>query len=241
VVFLIEVLLFLSSILTAILSAVVGMAGGITLLSIMTFFMPLEQIVPLHGAVQFVSNSTRSYSLRKKVKWPVIGYYLMGLPLGTLVAVYFIKSFDSTKFATILVIILIWYVVFKPKKLPQVKIPIYGFFFVSSLVGFLNPFIGATGPMQASFFLRDDWTKEEIVATKAVSQALGHLLKFPAFLFLGYNYLKDWELILIMCIGVVVGTQLGLKVLYRIDERVFRLIYRTALFLASVRLALTLY
>lgn len=54
----VTVLLFFSAVGTAAISAVVGMAGGVTLLSIMILFMPLNAAIPIHGIVQLVSNIT---------------------------------------------------------------------------------------------------------------------------------------------------------------------------------------
>ena len=60
-------LLAIASVFTALISAVIGMSGGIVLLSIMTFFLDIKQIVPIHGVVQLVSNGTRVLSLIKNV------------------------------------------------------------------------------------------------------------------------------------------------------------------------------
>ena len=45
---------------TSVLSAIVGMAGGITLLTVMLVFLDPLVAIPVHGAVQMVSNSSRS-------------------------------------------------------------------------------------------------------------------------------------------------------------------------------------
>ena len=229
-------ILFLSAFGTSVISAIIGMAGGVTLLSIMTFFMPMRTIVPIHGAVQLVSNSSRTYFLRHHVKWEIFKWYLIGLPIGTISATYFIKQFNNEKLALALVISLIWYILFRPKKLPKVIIPNWGFALVALVIGFLNPFMGATGPIQASFFLRDDWTKEEIVATKAISQAYGHLLKIPVFLYLSFDYINHLSIIIYMSAGVVIGTKLGVTLLSKTSDNVFRIIYKSILFLASIKL-----
>ena len=46
---------------TSILSAVVGMAGGITLLAVMLLFLEPLAAIPLHGVIQLVSNSSRAW------------------------------------------------------------------------------------------------------------------------------------------------------------------------------------
>lgn len=233
--------LTIASFLTAIISAVVGMAGGIVLLSLMTFFMPLTQIVPIHGAVQLVSNSSRAFLLKDRVKWKIIRWYLLGLPIGTVLATYVITKIENPEIAYGLIALIILYVVFKPKKMPALIIPEWGFLILSIVMGFFNPLIGATGPMQAPFFLRPDWEKEEIVATKAMSQLLGHLLKIPTFLYLGFRYLDYWQLILFMSLGVLVGTKVGVGFLAKIKQKTFILIFKTALLGAALRVLYKMY
>jgi uncharacterized protein len=229
------VLLTFSAFFTAMISATVGMAGGIVLLSIMTFFMDLSMIVPIHGIVQMASNTTRTYKLKQYIVKPIFLYSAIGLPVGTFISTQIIKSISNKEVLYFLIAGLIFYTIFKPKKLPSLKIPYWGFGPLSIIVGILNPLIGATGPFMAPFYLRDDLTKEEIVATKAIVQAYGHLLKIPAFLYLGFDYLAFVPLILLMITGVFFGTHYGVKVLHAIDEIMFRRIFKTALFLAACR------
>ncbi|MGY8806008.1 MAG: TSUP family transporter, partial [bacterium] len=68
---------------TAILSAIVGMAGGITLLSVMLLFYDPLLAIPLHGVVQLVSNSSRAVIHREHLRWNLIWRYgVLLLPLG---------------------------------------------------------------------------------------------------------------------------------------------------------------
>ena len=46
----------------------------------------------------------------------------------------------------------------------------------------LTVLVGVTGPWVSAFFLRDDLSKEQVVATKAAIQTVGHVAKIPAFL-----------------------------------------------------------
>ena len=176
------IILSFSSFFTAIISAVAGMAGGIVLLSIMTFFMSYQTIVPIHGCVQLVSNSTRCWLLRKNISWDIFIPFIIGLPLGTVIAVMLIKSIPSKDYFLLAIALLIFYTLFKPKKMPKLMIPKWCFSFIGFAVGFLGPLIGATGPMMAPFFLRDDLNKEQVVATKSSVQTMGHLIKIPALL-----------------------------------------------------------
>ncbi|MBT7610946.1 MAG: sulfite exporter TauE/SafE family protein [Bacteriovoracaceae bacterium] len=225
-----------SAFLTSIISAVVGMAGGIVLLSIMTFFLPLNIIIPIHGLVQLVSNTTRTWLLRIHVIKPVFLYFLIGLPFGGLTSVYFIKQVDSKVVPLSLIAGLIIYTLFKPKKLPALKIPFWAFVFIGFFVGVLGPLIGATGPFMAPFFLRSDWEKENIVATKASVQIMGHLIKIPVFLYIGFPYLDYTLTIFLMAAVSLIGTKVGIMILGKIEDKIFRWIYKIALFAALIRL-----
>ncbi len=228
--------LALAALFTSVISAIVGMAGGIVLLSIMTFFLDLSVIVPVHGVVQLASNSTRFLSLRHHIERRIVLPTLLCMPLGVFVAVRIIETIDNKEILLLLIAALIFYVLFKPRNLPPLKIPFWGFGVLAFFVGVLNPLIGATGPFMAPFYLRDDLSKESIVATKATAQAYGHLLKLPAFLYLGFPYEDWWLLTLVMIAGVILGTRYGVRLLATISEERFRLIFRGAMFLAACRL-----
>lgn len=228
--------LSLATILTAIISGVVGMAGGITLLSFMTFFLTLEQIIPIHGVVQLASNSSRTLFLRKNIHKKISLFFLLGAPVGTFIAYQIISQIPDKKLFLIPVALLIFYTLFKPKKLPALMIPFWSFFFLGILTGIMGPLVGATGPLLAPFFLRDDLNKEQIVATKAVTQTFGHLLKIPLFIKLGFDYQSYWLLLIAMVVSAIIGTKLGVTLLGKVSEKLFKLTYQIALFFAGIRI-----
>jgi len=76
-------ILCIVALLTSMLSAVVGMAGGITLLSVMLLFFDPLVAIPIHGVVQLVSNSSRTFVQRKHVDWAILWRYsVMLVPMG---------------------------------------------------------------------------------------------------------------------------------------------------------------
>src|SRR5512145_3228890 len=64
---------------TAIVSALVGMAGGMILLSVMLWFLPPLVAIPLHGAIQLASNFSRTVIQREHARYDLLWRY--GLPL----------------------------------------------------------------------------------------------------------------------------------------------------------------
>ena len=53
------IVLVVACFITATISGILGMAGGVTLLGVMTALLPAPTVVPLHGIVQLASNWTR--------------------------------------------------------------------------------------------------------------------------------------------------------------------------------------
>ncbi len=221
---------------TAIISGVVGMAGGMVLLASMTFFFPLQTIIPLHGIIQLSSNLSRCFFLRRDINKEILSYFLMGAPLGTMGAYFLIDSIENKDIFFLLIVALIFYTLFKPKKLPPIHIPRIGFFPLGTLIGFAAPLVGATGPILAPFFLRDDLTKEEIVATKAAAQMFTHLLKVPLFIALAFPYGEYSLLLGIMILMAVLGTKCGVYLLGKVSQEIFVKVYKFALLISALRL-----
>lgn len=230
-------ILFLVAIMTSVISAIAGMGGGILLLTTMTFFLTLDVIIPIHGVVQFTSNSSRVLYLKEHVKKDMFVPYVFGAVIGVLGAVYLKRHVDINRAYPLSVIcFLIFYTLFKPKRLPSFKIPFKGFAVVGLINGFLGIFVGAVGPFLAIFFIRDDLSKQEVIANKACMQLLVHFLKLPAFISLGFNYLEYWHYWLPMIFASIIGTKYGVGLLHKIDERMFKRIFKSALFIAAIRI-----
>ena len=56
-------LLTIAAVLTAAISVVAGLGGGIVRRAMMSLLLPITAVIPVHGVVQLVSNSTRMLSL----------------------------------------------------------------------------------------------------------------------------------------------------------------------------------
>ena len=222
--------------LTSALSGTIGMGGGVVLVSLMTFFLNWKNLIPIHGVVQLVSNSSRAFLLREHIAWFLFFPFLVGAPFGALFAFYAIKEVSDPKVALGLIVVLIFYTLFKPKKLPALHVPHWGFAVLGLISGFLGVLVGATGPFLAPFFLRKDLEKKQVVATKAFCQMVTHISKVPVFWAIGFDYGGRWLLIFTLCCAAVLGTKLGVHILHRLPEKVFVTLYKGALLVAALRL-----
>ena len=68
---------------------------------------------------------------------------------------------------------------------------------------------------------------------------MGHLVKIPVFLSLGFAYRDHLGLILPLVAAAIVGTFLGTALLNRLPERAFQVGFRIVLAILGLRLLLT--
>lgn len=231
----------LISYVTAVMSAATGMGGGIVLLVGLNFFLPLSTVIPVHGLIQLKNNAVRMFALKKHLIKSICIPYTLGCVLGVLTITYFVKSLDSKLIPYILILTLVSYSLFKPKKMPELKIPNWGFYFLGFITGFFGILVGAVGPILAPFFLRKDFSRHQIIANKSFFQFLIHCAKIPVFLYLGFDYLGYWILILILFIFGMLGTFHGIKILHRISQELFIKIFKIILFAVSLKLIYNIY
>ena len=121
--------------------------------------------------------------------------------------------------------------------LPKLRnLPLWSFAPLGLFTGFLSIFIGATGPLIAPFFLRDDLTPEEVVGTKAAVQSVTHVAKIPVFLGLRFDYLAHAELLGVLIASVIVGTLIGRTVLAKMPKRAFDILFQGVLAIVAAYL-----
>jgi uncharacterized membrane protein YfcA len=230
--------LLVSVLVTSTLSGAIGMGGGVILLAVMATVLDPTLVVPLHGLVQMVTNTTRSALLLRRVRWVAfllyVGPQVVGIGLGVLL-------YRETPLSALRPLIggfILAYLAWNRLKPQRLNLPIWIFAPAGLVGGLLTLFVGATGPYLAAFFLRDDMEKEEIVATKALIQSVGHLLKIPAFLSLGFAYGEHLGLVVPLILVGVVGTWLGTRLLHRMRPSTFRLAFEAVLGVLALRLVL---
>ena len=228
---------------TSMLSAILGLAGGITLLSVMLLFMEPLTAVPLHGVVQLVANGSRTWIQRREVHlelvWP---YALCLLPAG-FAGLTLARGLAPDHLRALIgafVLLATW----APAGLrlgrhPERIAPRRRFLLLGATVGFLNTTVGATGALLAPFFLNLGLNRFAIIGTQAACQTLGHLAKLVVFGVVGFAF-SDYALLLVLLAGMVVaGTWTGSQLLTRVKEGWFVALYKGVLTLIALRLVLS--
>ena len=112
---------------------------------------------------------------------------------------------------------------------PIALIPVHGTTLISM-------FVGATGPLVAGFVHRQNYDKLEATSTFATCMSLQHCLKMIVFTLIGFSFWQWLPLILLMVLGGMLGTWLGLKMLNKIPQKLFSQVFRLVITLMAARL-----
>ena len=212
-----------STLVTAFISGILGMAGGMILMGVLLAFLPLPAAMMLHGISQLASNGGRAFMLRNEVDWRVFRGYVVGaaLALGLFAATSIVVgkaaaliAMGLTPFAALVL----------PEKL-HLNVERRGH---SALCGFvclaLNLVAGIAGPILDTFFVRSKMSRHAVVATKALTQTLSHLVKIAYFggvIAVQGGEVSPW-LIPTMVLLAFLGTSLSRPVLERMSDASFR-------------------
>ncbi len=217
----------LTVLLTSILSGVVGMAGGIILMALLVSITSVSHAMILHGVVQAVANGSRFLMLRSHMQWAVLPGYLIGatVAIGPVVLLAVVPDKN-------LLLILLGVMPLLSHVLPrrvQFDIRTTG---VSILCGFtvvLAPLLtGTSGPLLDIFYQKSPLNRFEIVASKAFTQTLGHIVKACYYSYVAY-FIRDnplpsmlvWTLCAAIVLAVL-GTLIGTRLLHKLREESFQ-------------------
>jgi len=208
---------------TSFISGILGMAGGMILMGVLLALMPVPAAMMLHGVAQLAANGWRAWLWRHEIDWRVF----RGNCYGSLVALGFFCALQLVGSRPVVYLVLgvtpfISYLL--PEKL-KLNVDRPGHPFVCGVVCTgLQLLSGVAGPLLDVFFLRSKMTRHRVVATKASTQTMSHLLKILYFGFLlGTSQGRvEWWLALVMIAFAMAGTTCSRGVLERITDVNFR-------------------
>ena len=216
------VLIIISALATSLLSGLVGMAGGVVLMAVLVNILPVSSAMVLHGITQFTANGSRTLILRKHLMWRLLPGYILGASIA-------VAGFSALLFVPEASVVLIlvglfpWLARLQPKSSAfnitrPVSNIICGFSVTSAQL-----LAGAAGPLLDLFYLKSGLDRQTVVANKALTQTIGHLLRifyYGAIISVA-TPLPNW-LFLAAAIAAVIGTRLGTWLLARWDDQRFQ-------------------
>lgn len=217
---------------TSAISGVFGMSGGMILMGYLAFVLPVSAAMIMHGATQATANGYRAVLNRGDIDWKIFVRYSGGAVVGIvlLAAVAFVPS-------KVTMYLLLGIVPFVAAAVPQrwaLDVTRTG---AAEICGFcvtlLNLTAGVAGALLDVFFVRTTLTRHQVVATKAVTQTLSHILKLVYFGVIvraeadhagtvtdAIN-LPWWVFVLVIPLSML-GTTAGKKLLDRMTDTNFR-------------------
>ncbi len=219
-------LILFAALMTAFISGIFGMAGGLIFMGVILTLMSVEAAMVVHGTVQGVSNSYRSWLLKNSIRWDILGFELLGaLPAVTLLA---LAAFVPGKGVLFVVLGLLPFLLWLPKGWLQgdAQKPPHAVF-CGFLVMSLNLVAGVAGPALDIFFVKTTLTRQQIVATKAVSMFVSHLVKIvyfglPLLMASKLSSLPPLWVFLAAIPCVMLGAFAGTRILHRLSDVGFR-------------------
>ena len=85
-----SVVLVVLSFFTSMMTATLGIGGGVLLLAVMAGTMPVSALIPVHGLVQLGSNGNRALMTVKHIDWRMLKYFSLGAIAGAFLASFIV-------------------------------------------------------------------------------------------------------------------------------------------------------
>jgi uncharacterized membrane protein YfcA len=208
---------------TAFISGIFGMAGGLILMGVLALLLPVSSAMVVHGVVQSFSNGWRAVLLRQWIDWKLLGLFLTGSAVAVAMLVF--SAMQLPKAWLFIVLGLIPGVIWVPRKwihLDAAK-PAHSVACGLIVTG-LNTVAGVSGPLLDVFFAQTERDRRCIVATKAATQVVSHLVKVIYYILpaLSAGALPDAHWLLIAVPLAIGGTTLGARLLEKMSDIQFR-------------------
>ncbi len=219
--------------LTSMLTAVLGVGGGLLLVSTMPGPLPPSAVVPIHGVVQLVSNLSRALFGWRHIAWPLVGRFALGSAIGAAIGSRVVVTVPAS-WLPVLLALFILAVTWLPG---WTQIPWPGkFVTVGAVQTFISLFVGAAGPLVTPLLLRQSLERDRLVVTHGAMMTILHTFKAATFLWLGFSFTPYWRLLAALVVAVVLGSWAGTAVRKWVPEARFRWILKILLTLLACRL-----
>jgi len=212
-----------SALVTSFISGILGMAGGMILMGILLALMPLASAMMLHGITQLASNGWRALMWRREVDWRVFRGYLYGAVVTTIF--FALVRFVVSKPVALVAMGLTPFITLAlPEKL-HLNVERRGHATACGIIcSALSLTAGVSGPILDIFFVRSRMGRHAVIATKAMTQSLSHVMKiayFGAFVSVEGGSVHP-ALGAAMVLLAFTGTSLSKHVIARMNDQSFR-------------------
>ena len=222
---------------TSALTAFIGAGGGTALLLFLLYLLPAPSVIPVHGCIQLVSNTTRVYLFWQHMQWAVIFRFVALMPLGVILGLLLYEMLSPDYIQLLIASAILLSLFVRPETLPgTAKLPKAAYYFIGIFIGFGNMIVGVLSPLLAAILRLEAFSKEQTVGTLGFFGFAGNLFKIAGFTAVGFSFASYLPLIIPACLASIIGGVLGKAVLRRSSHKVFFYVFQTAIILLALKL-----
>lgn len=219
---------------TSCLTAVIGMGGGVLLLTLMPGLVPTPAILPVHALTQLASNLSRAAFGWRAVDLAIVPAFTLGALAGVWLGAQVYQWLDERWLPALIggfILVFTWL------PLPVVR---GGGQLALALLGFcqtgLGMLAGATGPLGAAVLLQRNKERDWLVVNTAVYMTLNHALRVFAFFAIGFSFAPWWPLVTAMVAAGIAGSWVGTRLRRKVPQRNFHQWFRLLVTALAVRM-----
>jgi uncharacterized protein len=217
-------ILAVSALITSFISGILGMAGGMIFMGVLLALLTVPQAMVLHGVTQLASNGWRAAMWRESIDWRVFRGNAYGA--FTALAAFTLVQLVVSKPVALLVLGVTPFIgLALPEKL-MLDVKKRGHPFACGMIcTVLQLIAGIAGPILDLFFVRSQMDRRAVVATKAATQSLAHIIKivyFGGLVGAAQRGTVDFWLGALMVALAITGTSLSRRILEKLTDASFR-------------------
>lgn len=219
------------------ISAVTGMGGGLLILALCTFLLPVHAALPVSGVLVMIGQIVRTWQFHHQTRWDIARPFVPGSVIGAVLGAYVFFSLTENFIRIMLGCLMLWLCWVPPgnrqRRLAD-RIP-FPWFWVGIVHTFFSTVSGVGGLFQ-SLMVNSGMSKQQIVATIAGTLVFMSLFKTLGYILAGFDFAPYLLIIVLSWIGGWTGTHLGKHSLEKVSDKVFRLLIRSMITLFAARL-----
>lgn len=212
------IVLMFTAIVASVISSVFGLAGGAILFTVLTWVVSIKEAIPIHSGVQLISNTSRVLIYIREVRWDIVWRFVLLLVPGAYLGGMFFGFFHPLLLEFLVGTFILATVLIPKPEGKSINLNVFiGLGFVSSFLGMI---VAVTGPFIASFFVFNNVTKEAMVGTKSVCQALTQLCKIVVFSsVMKFDFTQYTQALILLGIMAIIGTFIGKRIIGKISDK----------------------
>lgn len=209
------------------ISMLVGGGSPLILIPLVTLLLGAQSVAPVLTIGSVLGNTQRSVLLWQHIDWSLTLWQVPGVIVGSMLGAYAFTQVEAEGLQVFIAIALLYMVVHSMLQnrinLPKVTFKAWYFLPLGFCNAIASGLIGSTGPILNPAYLSYGLEKEQMVATRAASLTLTHIVKILTYTVLGVLSPTLVGYGLIVGCATLPANWLGRKVLEKMSAEQFQI------------------